>query len=115
MLHRRLQDSLKQRLLADGVSVGTEHADGRGGYIDLVACRNGDLEFYEIKTEPNARLCIRQALGQLLEYAYRPPAIRPKRLFVAGEPEIDARTQEYLEILGTELSVRVSYVRVTAF
>ena len=111
--HEFLQKALKRELNTEsGVQVGTELKDGRGGYIDLVACRNGELEFYEIKTGASAKQCVRDAMGQLLEYAYRPPAIRPKQLFVAGEPAIDPDTRDYLGILQTELRIPIQYRRV---
>ena len=83
--HEILQQVLKRNLInKPGVQVATELSDARGGSIDLVVCCDGELEFYEIKTAATAKQCVREAMGQLLEYAYRPPAIRPKRLFVAG-------------------------------
>ena len=45
--HRRLQAVLARELDNEGIPVATEQADGNGGYIDLVACRDGVLEFYE--------------------------------------------------------------------
>ena len=51
--HRRMQNVLKQQLIAEGAEIGTEHPDGNGRYIDLVACRDGTLEFYEIKSAKN--------------------------------------------------------------
>ena len=104
---------LKQQLNAErGVQVATELNDGRGGRIDLAACRNGDLEFYEIKTGTSAKQCVRDALGQLLEYAYRAPAIRPRRLFVVGEPRMDPDTGEYLRLLRDELRIPICYRQV---
>ena len=69
--HRALQDALKCQLVGEGAEVRTEHLDGNGGYIDLVARQNGELEFYEIKSDAEARHCIRQ----------RPPTTAPVRLF----------------------------------
>ena len=111
--HDDLQAALKQQLNAEsGVQVATELKDGRGGRIDLVACRNGELEFYEIKTGTTAKQCVRDALGQLLEYAYRAPAIRPKKLFVVGERLMDSDTEEYLRLLRDELCIPIWYQQV---
>ena len=111
--HDDLQAALKQQLNAEsGVQVATELKDGRGGRIDLVACRNGELEFYEIKTGTTAKQCVRDALGQLLEYAYRAPAIRPRQLFVVGEPRMDRDTAEYLRLLRDELKIPIDYRQV---
>ena len=51
-------------------------------------------------------------MGQLLEYAYRPPAIRPDRLIVAGEPPIDPETERYLGLLQSELLIPIRYLRI---
>jgi hypothetical protein len=45
-----------------------------GGRIDLVVRTGEGYEFYEIKTYGSARACIREAIGQLLEYAMWPGA-----------------------------------------
>ena len=83
--HATLQSALKRELFCEGTEVATEIPDGRGGYIDLVACRDRKYEFYEIKTDATPRLAIRHAIGQLLEYAYWPVPVRPSRLVVVAE------------------------------
>ena len=56
-------------------NVGTEVGTADGSGIDLVVrLKGGSFVFYEIKTSYSVRLNIRQAIGQLLEYAYYPPA-----------------------------------------
>jgi hypothetical protein len=50
-------------------NVGLEN-NINGGKIDVVVKDNGGYIFYEIKTGNNAESCIRQALGQLFEYAF---------------------------------------------
>ena len=84
--HSQLQDVLEQELRSElGNQVALEHPDGIGGRVDLIAQRGDDLEFYEIKIGGSARSCIRQALGQLMEYGFWPGAARPAKLFVVGE------------------------------
>ncbi len=51
LTHRALQDALKHEFQRECAEVGTEHPDGKSGYIDIVARRDGALEFYEIKTD----------------------------------------------------------------
>jgi len=64
--------------------------NGIGGRIDTVVSQDGGYWFYEIKTAMSARACIRDALAQLLEYAYWPGAREASRLIIVGEPELDA-------------------------
>jgi hypothetical protein len=79
--HNLLQAALTRRLIATfGVgNVGDEHASGLGTKIDVVL-RHGKNEFwyYEIKTAC-PRACLREALGQVMEYAYWPGAREPAR------------------------------------
>ena len=113
--HRVLQDALKSELEREGVVVSIENRDGRGGYIDLVACRDGEYEFYEfyeIKTDASARLAIRHAIGQLLEYAYWPAAARPKRVVVVAERPLDPEAADYLRTLEAETGLAIGYRQV---
>lgn len=110
--HRVLQDKLKSELEREGAVVSIENRDGRGGYIDLVACRDGEYEFYEIKTDASARLAIRHAIGQVLEYAYWPPAARPKRVVVVAEPPLYPEAADYLRTLETETGLTIGYRQV---
>ena len=112
--HEVLQRALKSELEREGAVVRIENRDGRGGYIDLVARRNGEYEFYEIKTDATARLAIRHAIGQLLEYAYWPAPARPKRLVVASEQPLDAEAAEYLRTLEVETGLVIEYRPVRA-
>ena len=110
--HGALQDALKRELESEGYVVGTENRDGRGGYIDLAAHRDGEYEFYEIKTDGTARLAIRNAIGQLLEYAYWPAPARPNRLVVVSEQPLDAEAAGYLRTLQTETDLPIDYRQV---
>ena len=107
--HRRMQYALKQEVIEEGAEVGMEHPDGNGRYIDLVARRDDALEFYEIKAGLSPRLCIREALGQLLEYAYWGDAVQPARLIVVGHQPIDSETQAYLRALARKFRLPIRY------
>lgn len=110
--HIAIQNALKLKLERDGYQVRTEHPDGRGRSIDVVACHEGDLYFYEIKTDPDPRLCVREAIGQLLEYAYRPEPIHPKHLIVVTDSQLDAHTDEYLQILRQKTGLNISHLLI---
>ena len=111
--HGVLQDALKSELEREGAVARIENRDGRGGYIDLVALRDGEYEFYEIKTDATARLAIRHAIGQLLEYAYWPAPARPKRLVVVAEQPLDAEAADYLRTLEAETGLAIGYRQVS--
>lgn len=111
--HSQIQDVLEQELRSElGNQVASEHPDGIGGRVDLIAQRGDDLEFYEIKVGGSARWCIRQALGQLMEYGFWPGAARPAKLFVVGEPSLDGKAEDYLQSLQEEFKIPIYYRQV---
>jgi hypothetical protein len=93
-------------------NVGTELPSGVGTKVDIVVRRENLYWFYEIKTAMTPRACLREALGQLLEYAYWPGAQAAERLIVAGEPALDKEGQEYLRRLGKQFSPPIEYEQI---
>lgn len=77
--------------------------------VDLVVEENKNLTYYEIKVCHAARLCIRQAIGQLLEYSYWPHANRAAKLIVVGEPVLDMDAKNYLEELRKKFKLPIHY------
>ena len=113
--HRQIQSQLivqLSRLYGEG-AVGYECPDGIGGRIDVVVRDEAEYDFYEVKVAASARSCIRQALGQLLEYGFWPGARRPRQLIVVGEPSLDNEARRYLSALQEEFSLPVAYKQVT--
>lgn len=107
--HREIQGRLKAALLSEGCSnVVLEVSIGQRS-IDLIAQHGDELWFYEVKTAATVRGCLREAIGQLLEYALWPGATRPARLVVVGEPALDAAAKEYLDRLNATFPIRLVY------
>lgn len=111
--HNLLQDKLAQRLIAEyGVeNVSTEQPSGAGTRIDVVVRQKDQYWFYEIKTARSPRVCLREAVGQLLEYGYWPRGQDPvaTRLVVVGESPLDADGGEYLHRLTNGFGLPLEY------
>jgi len=114
LLENRLQEALVQSLRAAhgwnnvNPEQGLLHGDRTAADV---AVRDGeDIWLYEIKIAPNARLCIRRAIGQLLEYSLWPKHKEAKRLIVVGEPKLDGDAERYLERLKTKFSLPIEYL-----
>ena len=79
---------------------GTEISSGSGGKIDLVVkTTQGLFDLYEVKPALLARHAIRQALPQLLEYAYRSDNENIRSLHVASQAELDDCSEQFLQKL----------------
>lgn len=112
--HNALQLKLFQLLVAEfgeGM-VGTELPTGNGTRIDVVVKHAKGLWFYEIKTFHSPRACIRDAIGQLLEYSHWPNGIAAERLIVVGENPLDSDGEKYIAALQKQFSLPIEYRQV---
>jgi hypothetical protein len=109
--HNLLQEALYQRLASKygKDNVRTEQPSGVGTLIDIVVKMKDEYWFYEIKTALTPRACLREAIGQLLEYGFWPGAQEPTRFIVVGESPIDKDGLEYLSRLRKRFSLPFEY------
>lgn len=113
--HNLLVDTLHTELVDEHNedAVGTEQPSGLGGYVDAVV-QHSERRFwiYEVKVAETASDAIRQALGQLLEYAFREGAWNPQKMFVVGEPALDEGSRRFLSRLRKEFALPIEYRQV---
>lgn len=108
-MQRSLYDSLIKTYNKDDVA--TEQPTISGRPADVVVQINPDLfEIYEIKTAKSPCDCVRQALGQLLEYSFWPGSPKCNAIWVVGPSPIDANTKEYLDTLKEDFKLPIGYV-----
>ncbi len=113
--HNLLQAALCRRLIAEygAENVRSEQPSGLGTMIDVVLRQRPDeYWYYEIKTALSPRACVREALGQLLEYAYWPGAHQASRLVICGESSLDADGQTYIDELRRRFQLPISYEQI---
>jgi hypothetical protein len=113
--HNEMQTRLYEMLVSQYGSecVGTENDTGHGTTVDVVVKTKSFCCFYEIKTAFSARLCIRQAIPQLLEYAYwgTKKGLADK-LVIVGEPRLTADARRYLSKLRTRFRLPLYYLQL---
>jgi hypothetical protein len=112
--HNELQEALYRRLVSlyGKDNVGAENSSGVGTRVDIVVKREKEYWFYEIKTAASPRACLREAIGQLLEYAFWPGGQPATRLVVVGESAIDSDGTEYLRHLRERFSLPIDYEQI---
>lgn len=110
-LHNDIQNRLYAFLKAQlgSRSVGTELDTGSGTAVDVVTRHRGKTIFYEIKTAPSVRACIRQALPQLLEYAFWPEDYRADELIIVSHLAPTAAANRYVRHLRQKFNLPLSY------
>jgi hypothetical protein len=108
--HNLVQEELCRKL---SEKYGTENVQGENpSGIDIVVRQNDEYWFYEIKTSDSPRICIRQALGQLLEYAFWSGEQNATRLIVVGEAALDEEGTKYLITLKKLFSLPIEYEQI---
>jgi len=78
-----------------------------GSPIDIVVRSKEGYRFYEIKTGGDIKYCIREALGQLLEYSYWPGSEEAKHLFIVTTNKLDREASQYLKTLRKQFHLPV--------
>lgn len=107
--HNRIQNELfKQLNKVHPGKVGTEVSSNNGS-IDIAIKLNNQYILYEIKTAKTSKDNIRQALSQILEYAYWNTKIKVKKLIIVGPVRCDKDSQEYLKFLRDSFTIPIYY------
>ena len=114
LAHNDLQTKLYDELVEQyGKSnVGTENQCGSGNRIDIVVKQGKKFSLYEIKTLLTVKACIREAIGQLLEYSYYYDTIEIDQLVIASPHEIKNEDEEYLSRLKGKYKLNISYRKI---
>ena len=80
-------------------------------YIDVSVRTGTELLLFEIKSDLEPRVVIRQALGQILEYAFHPLRAKtlPVRLIIVGRCKLSCNEQIYIDLLCQKFSLPLEY------
>lgn len=110
-LHNLIQNNLYRYFCKEmgAQFVGTEISTGNGTTVDLVTNYNNKITFFEIKTSASIRTSIRQALPQLLEYAYWPSEQRADELVIVSHLPVTESARRYLACLKQKFKLPVLY------
>jgi len=110
-LHIKIQNELYKKVLSDSgkENVGTEIEVNYQDKIDLVEKNEISYRFFEIKTYVNDRQNIREALSQLLEYAYWPNTERCNSIVIVAPAKLTEEGMQYLSFLRSKFGIPVFY------
>ena len=77
--------------------------------VDVAVKEGNQYSFFEVKTNSKASRNIRQAIGQLLEYALMDAKPRIRRLVIVGPAGLDQIEQAYFRSLQKTISIPLEY------
>ncbi len=114
-MHSKIQRELADFLKKSGynlLGVETPHGGSGNSRIDVVAEKNGRKIYYEVKPYENVRACIREALGQLLEYRhYGKNTATADSLIIVGPEKASTADTKYINELQETYSMPVKYMQ----
>jgi hypothetical protein len=110
-IHDQMQSALYDSLVtAHGPdNVSCEETTSSGRPADIIVSLSDGYELFEVKTAIAPRDCIREALGQLLEYAYWPGSPTFNALWIVGPSPIDRETRDHLDGLRERFGIPLGY------
>ena len=77
--------------------------------IDLVVKHQDSYDLYEVKTNQDVRICIREAIGQIIDYAFFECNDRIEKMFIIGQNQISKEAVEYLENIRLKHNLPIYY------
>ncbi len=90
-------------------NVGTENDLGYQTKVDIVVKTKNSFIFYEIKTSQTAKAAIREAIGQIIEYAYWPDQKNAEKLVIVAPPSATDETKIYITRLRKKFNLPIFY------
>lgn len=112
-LHNKLVLKLYDDLVTSygAENVGTEISIGNRR-IDVVVKNNSIYDLFEIKTYETEEKCIREALGQILEYAYYDNSDPIGKLVIVGPAPLSKEAEMYLKKLRETYNINIHYMNI---
>lgn len=110
LLHNKIQNRIYDLLIIEypDDEIGTEIPSNIGS-IDVVRRHNDSYFFYEIKTATDTKSNIRQALSQLLEYAYWNDIKNVEALIIIAPTLSTTASVKYLNLLRNRFGIPIYY------
>jgi hypothetical protein len=107
--HNIIQNKLRNKLIAE---YGESCVACEKNYIDLTLTYNDTITLYEVKSDAYAATCIRQALGQIIQYAHRIDATKKIKLYIVGQYPLKSNEIPYLEYIKNNFKIDLDYMNI---
>jgi hypothetical protein len=111
-IHKAISDNLtiKLREKYGDLNVNPEHTAGYGqNRVDIIVKDTDGLIFYEIKSYNSIMTCIREAIGQLFEYALWPNQYKAKKMVVVSQISPSENVKKYFVHLRERTHIPIYY------
>ncbi len=107
--HNKIQNKLRNMLIAE---YGESCVASEKNYVDLTLTYNDTITLYEVKSDAYAAVCIRQALGQIIQYAHRLDPAKKVKLYIVGQYPLKDNEKPYLDYIQKNFKVDLNYMNI---
>lgn len=107
--HNLLQEALKKKLI---VKFGKGSVKVEENYVDVKLITPSSITFYEVKSASYASDCIKDALGQLLSYAFSDSEKKKKKIVVVGQYPPNENELMFIEFIKEILDIEFNYEHI---
>lgn len=112
----RGHNDIQQRFAAQlKTHYGPENVHMELNYVDILVEEPDQITFYEVKNDDRPDRCIREALGQLLQYAFRHQSDKPIRCIVVGPSATSPEDEAFIRYLKGILGIDFDYKTVNNY
>ena len=109
-LHKKIQNAvaelIKDQYVLPYVETSLTNADGQRVDIKGIFKETGEWHYFEIKTD-SAKKCIREGLGQILEYTHYPNVNRAEKMFIVGPQKPDEKDMAYMKYIRNTYGIPI--------
>jgi hypothetical protein len=106
-VHNRIQNRFMVYL---NTTFPNDKCSGEKQYIDAKRISGDVMHMYEIKPFASPYACVREGIGQLLDYRFQDNSKKEKRLIIVGPNEPAAKDLRFINEIRTILTVPFSYL-----
>jgi hypothetical protein len=107
LIHSRIQNKFIKYLRK---TYPVENVSGERKYIDAKRENTNTIFIYELKPSTSAYSCIRQAIGQLLDYSHKCRTTKKKKIVVVGPSHPDDNDIAFISSIRSALNLPFSYI-----
>ena len=90
---------------------GRRAVQAQKDYVDLRVINGSKSILIELKSSSDARTAIRQAIGQLLDYAFFKDGASRSELIVVGQGHLSSKAARFLAVLRRRFRIPLQYRR----
>mgnify|MGYP005725274305 CR=1 FL=1 len=81
-------------------------------YIDMVRENTSEYVLYEVKSSPSPLYCIREALGQVLSYAFRCRTKKKLKLVIVGSNQTTTFDENFISFISDKVDMPFEYMSI---